>query len=61
MVYSDFNEEISETLFHCHIDVAHTEPGAWLVLPSPFRWLVRTIRLGNATQFARCPPTSGGL
>ncbi|XDV37913.1 hypothetical protein PO909_007437 [Leuciscus waleckii] len=28
---------------------------AWLVLPSPSRWLIRTIRLGYAIQFARRP------
>ncbi|CAM4661540.1 unnamed protein product [Leuciscus chuanchicus] len=30
--------------------------GAWLTLPSPSRWLIRTIRLGYAIQFARSPP-----
>ncbi len=30
--------------------------GAWLALPSPSRWLLRTIRLGYAIQFARHPP-----
>ncbi len=30
--------------------------GAWLALPSPSRWLLRTIRLGYAIQFARRPP-----
>ncbi len=30
--------------------------GAWLVLPSPSRWLIRTIRLGYAIQFTRRPP-----
>ncbi|CAM4658889.1 unnamed protein product [Leuciscus chuanchicus] len=29
---------------------------AWLALPSPSRWLIRTIRLGYAIQFARRPP-----
>ncbi|XDV52760.1 hypothetical protein PO909_021427 [Leuciscus waleckii] len=28
----------------------------WLVLPSPSRWLIQTIRLGYAIQFARRPP-----
>lgn len=30
--------------------------GAWLVLPSPSCWLIRTIRLCDVIQFARCPP-----
>ncbi len=30
--------------------------GAWLALPSPSRWLIRTIRLGYAIQFVRRPP-----
>ncbi len=30
--------------------------GAWLALPNPSRWLLRTIRLGYAIQFARRPP-----
>ncbi len=30
--------------------------GAWLALPRPSRWLLRTIRLGYAIQFARRPP-----
>ncbi len=30
--------------------------GAWLELPRPSRWLLRTIRLGYAIQFARRPP-----
>lgn len=34
-------------------DATQTEPGAWLVLPSPFRWLIRTIRLSYMTQFTR--------
>ena len=29
---------------------------ARLALPSPSRWLIRTIRLGYAIQFARHPP-----
>ncbi|XP_077100160.1 uncharacterized protein LOC143751477 [Siphateles boraxobius] len=29
---------------------------AWLALPRPSRWLIRTIRLGYAIQFARRPP-----
>ncbi len=33
--------------------------GAWLALPGPSRWLLRTIRLGYAIQFARRPPSSG--
>ncbi len=35
--------------------------GAWLVLPSPSRWLLRTIRLGYAIQFARRPPKFRGI
>ncbi len=34
---------------------ACTAPGAWLELPRPSRWLLRTIRLGYAIQFARRP------
>ncbi len=34
---------------------------AWLALPSPSRWLIRTIRLGYAIQFARCPPKFRGV
>ncbi|XDV32352.1 hypothetical protein PO909_003201 [Leuciscus waleckii] len=30
--------------------------GAWLALPSPSRWLIRTIRLVYAIQFAQRPP-----
>ncbi len=35
--------------------------GAWLELPRPSRWLLRTIRLGYAIQFARCPPKFRGI
>ncbi len=35
--------------------------GAWLVLPRPSRWLLRTIRLGYAIQFARRPPQFRGI
>ncbi len=35
--------------------------GAWLVLPGPSRWLLRTIRLGYAIQFARHPPKFRGV
>ncbi len=35
--------------------------GAWLALPSPSRWLLQTIRLGYAIQFARCPPKFRGI
>ncbi|KAL0199601.1 hypothetical protein M9458_002788, partial [Cirrhinus mrigala] len=35
--------------------------GAWLALPSPSRWLIRTVRLGYAIQFARCPPKFRGI
>ncbi len=34
---------------------------AWLALPSPSRWLIRTIRLGYAIQFARRPPRFRGV
>ncbi len=33
----------------------------WLALPSPSRWLIRTIRLGYAIQFARRPPKFRGV
>ncbi len=35
--------------------------GAWLARPSPSRWLLRTIRLGYAIQFARRPPKFRGI
>ncbi|XP_048039132.1 uncharacterized protein LOC125263974 [Megalobrama amblycephala] len=35
--------------------------GAWLRLPNPSRWLIRTIRLGYAIQFARRPPRFSGV
>ncbi len=35
--------------------------GAWLALPNPSRWLLRTIRLGYAIQFARRPPKYHGI
>ncbi len=35
--------------------------GAWLALPSPSRWLLRTIRLGYVIQFARRPPKFRGI
>ncbi len=35
--------------------------GAWLALPKPSRWLLRTIRLGYAIQFARRPPKFRGF
>ncbi|KAL0199366.1 hypothetical protein M9458_007906, partial [Cirrhinus mrigala] len=38
-----------------------TRLGAWLQLPSPSRWLIRTVRLGYAIQFARRPPRYGGV
>ncbi len=34
--------------------------GAWLELPRPSRWLLRTIRLGYTIQFARRPPKFRG-
>ncbi|KAI2652818.1 ORF V: Enzymatic polyprotein [Labeo rohita] len=38
-----------------------TRLGAWLQLPSPSRWLIRTVRLGYAIQFARRPPRYRGI
>ncbi len=35
--------------------------GAWLALSNPSRWLLRTIRLGYAIQFARRPPKYRGI
>ncbi len=35
--------------------------GAWLELPRPSRWLLRTIRLGYVIQFARRPPKFRGI
>ncbi len=35
--------------------------GAWLALPNPSRWLLRTIRLGYAIQFARRSPKYRGI
>ncbi len=35
--------------------------GDWLAVPSPSRWLLRTIRLGYAIQFARHPPKFRGI
>ncbi len=35
--------------------------GAWLELPRPSRWLLRTIRLGYAIQFAQRPPKFRGI
>ena len=35
--------------------------GAWLELPRPSRWLIRTLRLGYAIQFARRPPRFRGV
>ncbi len=35
--------------------------GAWLELPRPSRWLLRTIRLGYTIQFARRPPKFRGI
>ncbi len=34
---------------------------AWLALPSPSRWLLRTIRLGYEIQFAQRPPKFRGI
>ncbi|KAL0196780.1 hypothetical protein M9458_005320 [Cirrhinus mrigala] len=34
---------------------------AWLELPSPSRWLIRTVRLGYVIQFARRPPKFRGI
>ncbi|MGL5583773.1 MAG: hypothetical protein ACRDCE_22900, partial [Cetobacterium sp.] len=33
----------------------------WLTLPRLSRWLIRTIRLGYAIQFARRPPKFRGV
>ncbi|XP_050950465.1 uncharacterized protein LOC127153455 [Labeo rohita] len=38
-----------------------TRLGAWLQLPSLSRWLIRTVRLGYAIQFARRPPRYRGV
>ncbi|KAI2647639.1 Transposon Ty3-G Gag-Pol polyprotein [Labeo rohita] len=38
-----------------------TRLGAWLQLPSPSRWLIRTVRFGYAIQFARRPPRYRGV
>ncbi|KAL0168633.1 hypothetical protein M9458_036855, partial [Cirrhinus mrigala] len=38
-----------------------TRLGTWLQLPSPSRWLIQTVRLGYAIQFARRPPRYGGV
>lgn len=35
--------------------------GAWLALPIPSFWLLRTILLGCAIQFARRPPRFSGV
>ncbi len=40
---------------------ACTVPGGLAELPRPFRWLLRTIRLGYAIQFARRPPKFRGI
>ncbi|KAL0173705.1 hypothetical protein M9458_029673, partial [Cirrhinus mrigala] len=34
---------------------------AWLALPSPSRWLIWTVRLGYAIQFAKRPPRFSGI
>ncbi|KAI2646090.1 Sentrin-specific protease 2 [Labeo rohita] len=34
---------------------------AWLSLPSPSRWLIRTVRLGYAIQFKQRPPRFRGI
>ncbi len=34
---------------------------AWLALPSPYRWLIRTIRLGYAIQFTWRPSKFRGV
>ncbi|KAI2659854.1 Tyrosine recombinase slr0733 [Labeo rohita] len=38
-----------------------TRLGAWLQLPSPSRWLIRTVCLGYAIQFARRTPRYRGV
>ncbi len=46
----------------CSISLPHHGyVGAWLALPSPSRWLLRTIRLGYAIQFAWRPPKFRGI
>lgn len=30
--------------------------GTWLALPKPSLWVIKTIRVGYAVQFTRCPP-----
>ncbi len=40
---------------------ACTVPGGLAELPRPSRWLLRTIRLGYAIQFARLPPKFRGI
>ncbi len=56
----------STTLPHCGYVCGPLVPlarglGAWLALPGPSRWLLRTIRLGYAIQFARRPPKFRGV
>ncbi len=43
----------------CAAGTVLSEPG--YALPSPSRWLLRTIRLGYAIQFARRPPKFRGI
>ncbi|KAI2642399.1 ORF V: Enzymatic polyprotein [Labeo rohita] len=42
------------------IPLAH-RLGVWLALPSPSRWLIWTVQLGYAIQFARRPPRFRGI
>ncbi len=54
---------------HCPTAVTSVVPlvplfhflGAWPALPRPACWLTRSIRLGYAIQFARCPPKFRGI
>ncbi|KAL0185468.1 hypothetical protein M9458_021165, partial [Cirrhinus mrigala] len=39
----------------------HRGLAAWLSLPSPYRWLIRTVRLGYTIQFKRRPPRFRGV
>ncbi len=50
----------SPSLHHCGY-VGCSFGATWLALPSPSRWLIRTIRLGYAIQFTRWPPKFSGV
>ena len=63
------SESGSSTLLRCPTPGASVVPlvplarclEAWLALSSPSHWLIRTIRLGYAIQFARRPPVFRGV